>query len=118
MITTLDKILYLVPQAKVVVWQTDNPEDYHGENTPVLLDGFLVDWKSEEVCPTQEQLDSIDLRVLADTVTARDESQRKAARDEAAKGNFGVLAGLLTARVANPDLTLTNYLDQLESLEV
>lgn len=57
---TLDKILYLVPDAKCSVWECGLAE-YQGEGVPVELDGCLVSWNPTNTvgCPSQKDLDKI-----------------------------------------------------------
>lgn len=108
-------IKYLIPDANFSVWDCVIDE-YHGENEPINLLGFLVCWNSSNTssCPTEAEINA----VSQDAVAADVESKRKALRDEKYSADLSVLASYNTYRAINSDKTFSQYLDYLESLSI
>lgn len=57
----IDKILFLIPNAKFSLREVGLP--YYGEEIPVVLNGYNVDWSrtNNNPCPSQEQIDEVQL---------------------------------------------------------
>lgn len=118
MTTLHEKILELVPEAQFVVWYTVDREQYMGEFEPVERQGCLVGWNPNNVssCPSEEALEAIDEVALDAKLAAAAEVSRKARRDENAKSDLGILSGFRQEKKDNPNITLSQYLDELEQL--
>jgi tRNA(Ser,Leu) C12 N-acetylase TAN1 len=105
----LDIILYLVPNAKVCIKEVDaDPDDACTEK---VLSGYKVCWnKTNELkCPTQTQINNVDLEAVALAA----ETRRKDQRDNYYKDDVNIKVGLQIARAVNPSITLREYLDNL-----
>lgn len=73
--TLLEKIKYLVPDAKCAVWNTTDRKNYHGEKGAIQLKDHLIDWQegNSHPCPTDVMIDSIDENAL--NIALRDEKR-------------------------------------------
>lgn len=109
-----DRILYLNPDAKFSVWDNDK-SCYHGEDNPIELSGLLVSWNpaNDKECPSQSDIDAIDIDKLNAFIEAKRKSQRNAIMSQ----QMGIISGYSVAKLANKDLTFSDYLDGLEELQ-
>jgi hypothetical protein len=105
----IEAFKFLVPGCRCGVWQ----DGYGGETEPLKRFGMLVDWLSDEPCPTEKEVTAIDQNEM----NAAIESRRKAARDAYFKNDLSVISGYAQAKIKNPDLTFTDYLDDLEAIQ-
>ncbi len=108
----LNRLLFLVPNAKCAVWDCALPE-YMGEVPPVPMERFLVCWNASNSvpCPTYEQV----VAVRKNDVDANKEALRKASRDAEKGQDLAIIAGYESERKGNPNLDFSAYLDFLES---
>lgn len=107
-----DAILYLVPDAKFMVWDCPR-EKYQGESVPVEVSGYLIDWNpvNSVSCPTPKQILGLDVTVVAENAAVRE----KQWRDDAAKDDPNVIMNYTVAKMVNPDVSLTTFLDNVEA---
>ncbi len=113
MITYLDKILYLFPEATgVSYWQTQ----YDGTPWEDPYDGLVLENPNFEI--PRRTLDALDDAIVEKALEEMKKEAEKAARDSDLKGNLVILAGLRQERQKRPSLTLGEYLDELEGMGV
>lgn len=111
MIDLLNRILHLVPGAKVNIW--DCPiNKYQGESIPIAINGFLVDWQPSNnlPCPTPQDLQNLDPVVIKESATNRN----KMWRDQTAKKDQNIIRQFSIAKMINPQISLTQFLDTTE----
>lgn len=116
MIDIFNSILYLIPDAKFAVWNC-TIDKYMGEvreGNPIQLGDVLVDWNQSNIttCPTLQELQVISQVDVANAVEAR----RKLARDNAINNNLTILSNFQNYLLSHPGISLSQYLDSLESL--
>lgn len=101
------RILALVPDAKF----TMGPDR---ENTLIKIDGWEVDWykDNQNPCPTLDQI----LAVSKEQVDAFIESQRKTFRNVDKAKDLTMVGLYEQAKLSNPNLTFSDYLDSLENI--
>src|SRR5579863_4190892 len=91
---------FLIPNCSCTVWETLDPRQYQGENSPIVLCNMMVDWREKIPCPTDidiEQINEIDLNEFIGT-------KRKEERDEKFRKDLTMIACYSTAKEKNPDL--------------
>lgn len=112
-INLINKILYLIPDAKVSVVK-EKPKDNFLNETIHSRDGLYVIWNNTNTqeIPTQAELDSVDQVDANNAELAR----QKTARNSLYKKDLTVKAGYQIALKDNPNLTFSDYLDKLENL--
>lgn len=125
--TYLDKILYLYPEAQgVMYWYTHHNCCFNEDGTPKNCDmqswenpyeGLSFENQNFEI-PTQQTLDALDEDAVAYVLSVREDAIRKTSRDDKARSDLSILSGLNTERKTRPNLTLTQYLDELENMSV
>ena len=105
------KLQYLVPDAAFDVrpYDLSNPLC----EGAVILYGQAVTWDESNVreCPTEKEIDRIDLPSLDSFYRAKE----KEARNKRYEHDLSVLAALDVAQKTEPDLKLGDYLDRLEA---
>lgn len=108
MVTLLDKIKHLVPDAKCAVWETTDISKYHGERGAIKLKGCLIDWqKGNRVpCPTAKMLDEVD----EEEVKQRLEDEKKQHLISYYETNKMVMMGYRTHLLFDPKLTFEQFL--------
>jgi len=108
----MNRILFLVPAGKFTIWE-NTPDQYAGEINPVPLSNFLVDWSRTNInpCPTQEQVDGVNLNAA----NQQSEARRKSGRNQRYQNDLAIKAAFKLERRGNPNLTFSDFLDQLES---
>ena len=106
----LQKILVLDKDAKASVRPFDASKEM--DENSIKIGDFQVDWHSSNAKqpPTIEQINA----VSTVEVNAKLESDRKTYRDKLAKDNLGLMASFMNERKTNPNLLLSNYLDEVE----
>lgn len=113
-----NRLNYLCADAKYSFWPvgSDKSDDTKGYEDTIIIDGWRIAWDAGNPvpCPTLEQINAVDVKLLAASMGA----QRKLVRNAQYKTDMAVLAGYNTAKTANPDLIFSDYLDQLEALSV
>ena len=112
----LDKILFLVPEAKVSVTNLDNAHQCCSPNDiGYIRDNLYILWNSTNTqsCPTQQDLDQLNI----DDVKASSLSRRKDQRDIASATNSTIMAQYKTVRLIKPSLTLREYLDEVYPID-
>lgn len=109
-------LLYLYPSCKCSIWATSNPEEYYGEFTPIKINNFLVDWDPAQIptTPDIQAINTVDMTL----VNQNAETIRKQARDQAAKSDLNLVSGYQVAKLSNSSLTFSQYLDQLEAIQL
>lgn len=112
----LDKILFLKPGAQCSVHPQGIALNLFGNETLYELDELQVIWAEQntENPPTQEELDT----VTDEDLHSWKEAIRKYYRDQEAAKNLSLKAGFNIEKQSNPNLTFSQYLDELESLAV
>lgn len=116
-ITSCDDLLnciqYLFPGSKFCVWDTSNITKYYGETIPVVRFNRLIDWRETYPCPSEQDI----LAIPQATIDGKKETLRKQNRDAEAKKDLSILAAYATQKNISPNLTFTQYLDNLEQLK-
>lgn len=113
----LQKILYLTDKASFVVRDAIHADEVQNIEYPIhQLDGFYVLWHTSNAapCPTQTQLDVIDLSAL----NLKKEADRKESRNKQYAKDLSMKAAYRIERKGNQDLKFSDYLDNLESEEI
>ena len=121
-----DRILYLYPNITgMMYWVTQSPnynargvfdQASDGKAWPNPYDGII--WENTDIPqPSQKDLDALDDATVNTELARRAEVARKAQRDIDASTNLALLALFQLAQKGNPQLTMSQYLDQLETLE-
>ena len=117
MIDYLNSILYLHSDAKFSVWEIGPDLDLSHIENPVKLGNVYISWNptNEYDCPSEESINSLDQKLVADWAKARYAALQKAYRDEESKKDLGLVAAYRAAKKSDSTLTFSIYLDQLES---
>lgn len=126
MATYFDKIMYLYPNIQgVLYWHTQstfhnitgkNDMAYDGVPWPNAYDGLI--WSNTDILkPTQEELDALDNASVDAQLSIRKEKARKISRDTKAKSDLALMALYDASVKSGSGLTLTQYLDQLETID-
>lgn len=112
----VNTILYLMPDAKFAVWETNDLKHYHGEDSPIPMFNMLVDWNKANTshCPTEEQIRNVDQSLVLN----HHENLRKINRNNDAKNNLSLKANYLAYIKDSPNTTFSDYLDHLENYNI
>jgi hypothetical protein len=67
-------ILYLQPNAKFSVWDTNNLKEYHGDNKPIPMFDRLINWHqlNDNKCPTEDEIKNIDQNKFDDHILQKE----------------------------------------------
>lgn len=112
-IDLLNVLKYLIPDAKCSVWETQDISQYHGETEPLIRFNMFVDWRSQESCPTEEEITALDGQLVETAL----ENARKQAKYDSAKQNLAIIAAYQQLKTYQPDLTWESFIDQLTALQ-
>jgi hypothetical protein len=117
--TYLDKVLHLYPDIQgVMYWHSDPETGEPWTSDKEAYEKGLI-WNNAEIeRPRRATLDALKDEDVIAAAAARSEQARKASRDASARTNPAVLAGLYLARQTHSDISLSAYLDQLETLPI
>lgn len=109
-----NRLLFLVPDAKFSFWKDEGLSDKGCEN-PIHIDGWVIDWRTENAspCPSLEDIQAVDAQALA----AQIEENRKVARDAYYMNSFSMVANYQQAKLADANLTWRQYMDNLEAFK-
>jgi len=107
-------ILYLNPEAKFSVWETNDIKHYHGEDNPLVRFNMFVDWNKTNIkdCPSEDEIKNVDMNLVHEN----EEKKRKEIRNEYYKNDLGMKKGYMDYKQEKPDATFSDYLDYIESI--
>lgn len=106
----LNKILYLVPDAKVCIKDKNADED-ESASKEIIIGDFKVVWNcsNSSPCPTKTAINDVDQEVANAAAIERQKNER----DELYANNANAIIGYNIAKSQNLDLTFSEYLDNL-----
>lgn len=106
----LQKLQILMPNAKCDVRPYDGNQ--HIVDHPVIRGSMLINWHPDlGECPSLETIEA----VTAEAITAKENADRKIARDNQYRNDLSMKAAFRIERRANPALTFSQFLDELEA---
>lgn len=107
----VNRILFLVPDAKCAVWDCSLNE-YMGEAEPIEMDGKLICWNGNNSvpCPSFEDIEKVNKSSLDEQV----EQKRKDARNIQKAEELSLVASFDIEKKSRPQLSFGDYLDELE----
>ncbi len=123
MITYLDKILYLHPEAQgVMYWDTHHNCCFNEDGSPKNCDmqpwddpyeGLVLDNPNFSV-PKRKVLDALDENVVLEELYRRKSVEEKRTRDIAAASDLSLVSAFEAAKSTDLDLTFSEHMDKLE----
>jgi len=109
----MQRLKHLSPNAVINVRPYDNNESL--VSNPVIRGDYLIDWDSSQgECPSLEAINA----VLDSDVEQAEEIARKVNRNAELRKDLRMKAVYRNEKRANPSLSFSDYLDQLEAEEV
>lgn len=108
-----NRLIFLVPDAMFSFWPDEG--DNKGNDNVIIVDGWMIAWNAENnlPCPSLVEIQNVDQQQLDTFIAAK----AKEDRNNEKKKDL-VLVGLYNnAKIANPTLTFSDFLDDLEAMQ-
>lgn len=111
-----NRIYFLSPNSKFVFYANDELSDKRGYESPLYqideIDDWILVWYPENIdlIPTLSDIQNVDPTELANFL----EQKRKDDRNARYSNDLSMKAAYLIAKASDPELTFSDYLDQVE----